>query len=403
MAIKNYILIGLAVLIFAAAGILAWMYSGGQAPQEPANGGRDQVPIQAEYESKVVYTTSQENADEAALRRHCDDLGGEFNTCGSACAPDAATCVQVCAYTCELSGKDENGEDLPTDGISMDTANWSEYTNQELGFSVKYPPELDLEENQARASFVYWGPTQREGTELYDGISFTVSHDVYSSEISLEQYIGAKLGEAEITGEIIMPMATTTLGGVQGYSYTISSLGEITHIIVPVDDNQVLDVHYLAPDPGSNGFQEAVGKLLGTFEILPKRQKTIQVDLYYFNQNRADQIGDPCNPAAVRAVSREIPITQTPIQDTIRLLIQGKLAQEEEQRGFSTNFPGEGFELTGANLEDGALTLAFDDPNNFTSGGSCRVGILKAQIERTAQQFTEVDEIRFQPETLFQP
>lgn len=402
MTTKNYLLIGVVVVILIVAGILAWLYLGDLSQENPGNGNSGQVPIQAQYENKVVYTTSQENVDVDALRRHCADLGGEFDTCGSACAPDAATCVQVCAYTCDLSGENGNGE-TSRDEISMDTENWTEYENRELGFSVKYPPELNLEENEKRTSFTYWGPSQREGTELYDGISFTVRDDVYSSDISLEQYVGSKLNEARITGEIIKPMATTTLGGATGYSYTVQSLGEITHIVLPANGNEVLDVYYLAPDPGDNGFQDVVGRMLGTFEVLPDRQETVQVDLYYFNQDRADQVEDSCNPAAVRAVSRDIEITRTPIQDTINLLIKGELTQEEQQMGFTTEFPGEDFELTGANLEDGTLTLAFDDPNNFTSGGSCRVGILQAQIERTAEQFTGVDEVEFQPETLFQP
>jgi hypothetical protein len=49
------------------------------------------------------------------------------------------------------------------------------------------------------------------------------------------------------------------------------------------------------------------------------------------------------------------------------------------------------------------LTLEFNDPENKTSGGSCRSGILWAQIKKTAEQFDDVEEVRFQPEELFQP
>lgn len=137
--------------------------------------------------------------------------------------------------------------------------------------------------------------------------------------------------------------------------------------------------------------------------ITPETPKTREVKLYYFNQEKADQVGDPCSPEAVIPVEREISVTQTPIQDTIRLLIKGELTSEEEQEGFSTEFPHPLFELKGANLEGQTLTLEFTEVSGFTTGGSCRVGLLATQIQKTAKQFSQVEEVVFQPETLFQP
>ncbi len=130
-----------------------------------------------------------------------------------------------------------------------------------------------------------------------------------------------------------------------------------------------------------------------------------QVSVYYYNEE-VDRDGNPnlsCDSRYVRPVQKEIPVTQTPIQDTIELLIQGNLTSSERQQGFTTEFPLEGFELEGANLENGLLTLEFSDPQNATSGGSCRVSLLRSQIEKTAQAFEEVDEVEIIPETLFQP
>lgn len=129
--------------------------------------------------------------------------------------------------------------------------------------------------------------------------------------------------------------------------------------------------------------------------------ETRSISLFYYNQSLDERLS--CDPDAVVAVSREIPISQTPIQDTIKLLLRGELTESERQIGFTTEFPGNGFELMGANLENGVLTLEFDDPNNFSVGGSCRVGLLGTQVQKTAQQFKEVDEVRFIPEYLFQP
>ncbi|MEM1974244.1 MAG: hypothetical protein QXN68_05600, partial [Thermoplasmata archaeon] len=63
----------------------------------------------------------------------------------------------------------------------------------------------------------------------------------------------------------------------------------------------------------------------------------------------------------------------------------------------------EGFKLVKSELKNGVLTLTFDDPYFKSSGGACRSRILWLQIEYTAKQFSEVKEVKFFPEELFQP
>jgi hypothetical protein len=129
----------------------------------------------------------------------------------------------------------------------------------------------------------------------------------------------------------------------------------------------------------------------------------MRIKLYYYNKTKAEEIGDTCSPDAVLPVEREIPVTNTPIQDTIRLLIQGELTAQEKDAGFYTEYPLAQFELLSASLWDGVITLKFSDPADKTGGGSCRVRPLWAQIQKTAKQFPEVKEVRFEPEGLFQP
>jgi hypothetical protein len=110
-----------------------------------------------------------------------------------------------------------------------------------------------------------------------------------------------------------------------------------------------------------------------------------------------------CSRAGLVKVEREIPLTTTPIQDSVKLLLEGKLTAAEKASGITTEYPLTGVVLKGANLKDGDLTLEFTDPLMKTGGGSCRVGILWFQIEQTALQFPEVQSVRFIPEELFQP
>lgn len=126
-----------------------------------------------------------------------------------------------------------------------------------------------------------------------------------------------------------------------------------------------------------------------------------KVQLFYYNKT-LDPKTD-CLSEAVVPVNREILITKTPIQDTIRLLIEGKLTTKEKADGFSTEFPHPEFKLLGANLKDRTLTLDFPEVPSFTTGGSCRVGLLHTEIEKTAKQFPEVKGVRYTKDSIFQP
>lgn len=129
------------------------------------------------------------------------------------------------------------------------------------------------------------------------------------------------------------------------------------------------------------------------FLIGESSPETRTINLYYYNPDLdKDESGNiACGRDGLVPVEREISITQTPIQDAIKLLLSSGLIDLE------------GVSLRGASLNDGILTLEFDDPNNKTVGGACRVGILWFQIEATAKQFPEVRQVRFLPEELFQP
>ena len=127
--------------------------------------------------------------------------------------------------------------------------------------------------------------------------------------------------------------------------------------------------------------------------------------LYYYNPEKdKDENGNVlCSRKGLVAVLRNLPPGQSPIQDAIKELLKGQITEAEKAEDISTEYPLPGLDLKGASLKDGALTLEFSDPQNKTSGGSCRAGILWFQIEATARQFPEVREVKFVPETLFQP
>jgi len=126
-----------------------------------------------------------------------------------------------------------------------------------------------------------------------------------------------------------------------------------------------------------------------------------EVVLYYQDSNAQGE--DVCAKESLTAVTRPAP-EENVIESTIKLLLKGELTQEEKAQGITTEFPLAGLELENSKLENGVLTLTFKDPNNKTVGGSCRVGVLWAQISETAKQFPDVSEVKFAPQDqLFQP
>jgi len=124
---------------------------------------------------------------------------------------------------------------------------------------------------------------------------------------------------------------------------------------------------------------------------------------YLPNKETAAKLNYEADPRALLPVEREIAFSENLIFDTIESLIESELSEQEKQAGFWTSFPGESFRLLRAELQGDTLTLFFDDPLYFTSGGSSRVRYMWLQIWMTALQFPEVENVRYEPKTLFQP
>ncbi len=143
--------------------------------------------------------------------------------------------------------------------------------------------------------------------------------------------------------------------------------------------------------------------ILTLVEQEPSQKK--EINLYYYNPSLdKDASGNVlCSRKGLVPVKRQLPASITPIQDAIKLLIQGGLTAAEKQQGLTTEYPLSGFVLKGASQKNDVLTLDFSDPNNKTGGGACRVGILWFQIEATAKQFPGVNIVKPLNETLFQP
>lgn len=148
--------------------------------------------------------------------------------------------------------------------------------------------------------------------------------------------------------------------------------------------------------------------LLGLFLVTSCSPAKQPVSLYYYDPDLdLDANGNiQCSADGLAPVQREVAGNlsgERLIEETINLEMAGELTSDDRTQGITTEYPLDGVTLDDVTLDDGVLTLTFSDPNNLTSGGACRAGILWLQLEQTALQFEGVSEVHFLPEDLFQP
>lgn len=132
---------------------------------------------------------------------------------------------------------------------------------------------------------------------------------------------------------------------------------------------------------------------------------TRTIKLYYYNRTRDREIADfiSCSEDAVLPIEREIPVTMTPIQDTIKLFLRAKLTDQEKELGFDPVSPNKLSALISANLKDGHLILRFEKMPGAHVGGSCLSVLMNTELAKTIQQFSEVETLDFEPRELFEP
>ncbi len=140
----------------------------------------------------------------------------------------------------------------------------------------------------------------------------------------------------------------------------------------------------------------------------PAEPAPVSVFIYAYNPALdTDSSGNiACTAAGLVALPRELPAglpAEAHRLAALDLLLAGGLTAEETADGLTTEFPLAGLTLQALSLEGATLTLTFSDPEFQTSGGACRVSILRAQVEATARQFGDVTEIRILPDEAFQP
>lgn len=146
------------------------------------------------------------------------------------------------------------------------TAEWEIYES-DTGWSMRYPEDVEVTENRA-VSFMMFGPTQKEGTEFYDGISLTVRSGALGG-LTLKEYVEDKVAEIEndAVSQVVSGPTPVTLSTYSGYRLTTTGLGTFDYYYLPLGETGYLEIIDATIDPEKAGFEETVKMMLNSIVI----------------------------------------------------------------------------------------------------------------------------------------
>ena len=147
------------------------------------------------------------------------------------------------------------------------TTNWKTYAS--ASYQVQYPSDLE-ERKPAESVFtvVKWGPTQTDGTELFDG--YAITFQTVETSFSPKEYADAKIKETTSFSDytLVEGLTETSINGLAAYTFTWSGNGVFEEIILSNEEgDELVQISISISDPGDVGFRETVDQILATFEF----------------------------------------------------------------------------------------------------------------------------------------
>jgi hypothetical protein len=155
---------------------------------------------------------------------------------------------------------------------------------------------------------------------------------------------------------------------------------EITVDILPDPQGKegCIEVFSASPKDGSD---INIVQLPITYDL----SKARKVDVYFSTK----ESGNDCE--TVFPVKRFASSTQEIARTTLEELLRGPINREKEQ-GYDTTI-NRGVSIQNLEIENGVARVDFDKRLEEAVGGSCRVSIIRKQIEKTLLQFQTIDEV----------
>lgn len=177
-------------------------------------------------------------------------------------------------YRSQIASTSETASPTPTPPKASPTSDpsiisgWETSSFSSIGFSIDHPPDFQVQENQEGSStLLKLGPTQREGTEIYDGISMTFDTGGYANDLQAFAEERRQISIAEPSTESAGNLEPVTIAGIEGYQYRMVGLGEFTIVYLPKDEDTYFRISYLVSDPANQGFEGLADTILSTLNL----------------------------------------------------------------------------------------------------------------------------------------
>ncbi len=155
--------------------------------------------------------------------------------------------------------------EIPTPTLDP-TRDWPVHTLNGA-YTFKYPFIAKIENANQYDRVVYWGRTQKEGTDISDGIYLQFGMIKTSN---LEKYLSSKIAAEAPKGKLIAPLTPVTINGYAGFTYTHEGLGgnpKYIYLSMP-NSGSAIEITDFTVDPGNFGFATTVNQILSTFRFI---------------------------------------------------------------------------------------------------------------------------------------
>ncbi len=145
-------------------------------------------------------------------------------------------------------------------------ADWKTFTTSD--FSIQYPAEMRTPQSEEGYFFELWGPTQKDGTEFYDGINIGISTGSLKGQTIKDIAIKAQTASRENLGDQpVSNLQSSQVNIYRGYEYSVVGLGKMNYIFITNGTKYAKIRYLLNTDPQNKGYQETIDKMFMTFEF----------------------------------------------------------------------------------------------------------------------------------------
>lgn len=138
--------------------------------------------------------------------------------------------------------------------------NYVKFENANFGYEFFYPESSDAQVNNDIVSVGEYGPTQTEGTEVFDGYFVNIT-EFELGELAFDEFVTTRFEENSVNSEVVEAVTPFSHNRYEGYAYTMSGLGTFSYVYLTNGSN-VLEISYLVEDPGNLGYQTYVDNII---------------------------------------------------------------------------------------------------------------------------------------------